>query len=118
MIVVISSVHWNKSTLVVPCGESASVLSVLFRSDACDGPQAVVLPEGEVVEQDPLRQAQLGGSGSVARQGVDLGHMLIGQDQVVPRAVRLLGHLDVGQSKCWLLYSIAAFQSWAISDSK
>uniref|UniRef100_A0A8C5FSN5 Uncharacterized protein n=1 Tax=Gadus morhua TaxID=8049 RepID=A0A8C5FSN5_GADMO len=85
----------SKSTLVLPCGNSVWLLSVLFGSDACDGPQTVVLPEGEVVEQDPLRQPQLGGPGSVSRQGVYLGHVFIGQDQVVPRAVCLLGHLDI-----------------------
>lgn len=36
------------------------------------------------MEQHPLRQAQLGALGSVARQGMDLGHMLMGQDEVVP----------------------------------
>lgn len=55
--------------------------------------EAVVLREWVLMEQHPLRQAQLGALGSVARQGMDLGHMLMGQDEVVPWSIHIPRHL-------------------------
>lgn len=48
------------------------------------GAEAVVLREGMLVEQHPLRQAQLRALGSVARQRMDLCHVFMGQNEVVP----------------------------------
>lgn len=49
-----------------------------------DGAEAVILGEGVLMEQHPLWQAQLGALGSVARQRMDLCHMLMGHNEVVP----------------------------------
>ena len=57
------------------------------------GAEAVVLREGVLVEQHPLRQAQLGALGSIGRQRMDLCHMLMGQDEVVPRSIHISRHL-------------------------
>lgn len=46
--------------------------------------EAVVLRERVLMEQHPLRQAQLGALGSVARLRVELGHMFVGKNEVVP----------------------------------
>jgi len=57
------------------------------------GAEAVVLGEGVLVEQHPLRKAQFGGPRSVPRQRVELCHVLMGEDQVVPRSIHILRHL-------------------------
>lgn len=48
-----------------------------------DGAETVVLGEGVLMEQHPLWQAQLRALGSIARQRMDLCHMLMGQNEVV-----------------------------------
>lgn len=50
----------------------------------CYSSEAVVLGEGVLVEQHPLRQAQLGALGAVARVRVELGHMFMGKNEIVP----------------------------------
>ena len=57
---------------------------LLLRCYVGDGAEAVVLGKGVLMEQHPLWQAQLGALGSIARQRMDLCHMLIGHDEVVP----------------------------------
>lgn len=49
-----------------------------------DGAEAVVLREGVLMEQYPLWQAQFGALGAITRQRMDLCHMLVGQNEVVP----------------------------------
>lgn len=55
--------------------------------------EAVVLWKGVFVEQHPLRQVQLGTLGSVARQRMDLRHVLVGYNKVVPRSIHITCHL-------------------------
>lgn len=45
------------------------------------------------MEQHPLRQAQLGTLGSVARQRMDLRYVLVGYNKVVPRSIHITCHL-------------------------
>lgn len=64
----------------------------------CDGAEAVVLREGVLVEQQPLRQSLARAPGSVSGQRVHLGHVFVGQDEVVARSIHITRHLkDTGQ---------------------
>lgn len=45
------------------------------------------------MEQHPLRQAQLGTLGSVARQRMDLRYVLVGYNKVVPTSIHITCHL-------------------------
>lgn len=57
------------------------------------GAEAVVLREGVLVEQHPLRKTQFWALGSVARERMDLCHMLMCQNEVVPGSIHIPGHL-------------------------
>lgn len=61
--------------------------------DLCDGPNAVVVGEVVLVEQNPLRQTQFMSFCSVSRQTVNLSHVFIQQHEVIPRAVHISGDL-------------------------
>lgn len=59
----------------------------------CDGAEAVILCEGVLVEQQPLRQTQLGPFYAVARQRMNLCYMFMGQNEVVPWSIHISCHL-------------------------
>lgn len=71
----------------------------LLGCDVRDGAQAVVLGEGVAVEEQPLRQAQPGALGPVGRLRVQLSHVLVGENQVVPSAVHVPRHLGAGDMR-------------------
>lgn len=49
-----------------------------------DGAEAVILCEGVLMEQQPLRQAQFRALCTIARQRMNLCYMFMGQNEVVP----------------------------------
>lgn len=74
-------------------GTQKHMADLLLGGDVRDGPEAVVLGEGVAVEQQPLRQAQLAALGPVGGLRVQLSHVLVGEDEVIPCAVHVPCHL-------------------------
>lgn len=73
-----------------------------LRGNFWHGSHAVVLREGVVVENDPLGQPQLVRLGSVGRVRVNVGHVLMCQNEVVSRSVHVSSNLPAGERHCRL----------------
>lgn len=65
-----------------------------LRGNFRNGPNAVVLRQRVLVENDPLRQPQFVRLGPVTGERVNEGHVLVRQDKVVPRSVHVSSDLN------------------------
>ena len=62
---------------------------------------AVVVGDGEVVVEHPGGRVRGGQAAQVGGEGVEVGHVAVGEQQVVPRAVNVVGHLVGRKRRCF-----------------
>ena len=63
------------------------------RVDLGGGADAVVMGDGELVVQDPAGWGRARPTAQVGREGVQVRHVTVSEQQVVTQAVHIMGHL-------------------------